>query len=601
MSQTAQDQTVSERDLTVEASLPAAFQQTVSRVPDRVAIRTLGGGVSITWREYGERVESIARGLARLGVGAGDTVAIMLVNRPEFHPVDAAALHLGALTVSVYNTYPPDDVAYIVSDAGAKVIVCETAFLETVQAARAQTGLEHVVVVDDDAPAGALSLAQVERDGDSSLDFEQCWRAVTQDDLAVLIYTSGTTGPPKGVELTHGAILGNLMGMHRAIGTVDGARVVSLLPMAHIAERQFSHYRPMAYGFTATSCPNPRELVQHLLDVRPHYFFAPPRPLEKFRAALEGKIAQDPELGAPAQELLAAGRKEFELQQAGEPLPSDLVERLAELRATVGRDLLSTFGLECIEVALTGAAPVQPDLIVFWNAIGLPLLEMWGLSECGGFGASNRPGEITVGTVGKALPGIEISLLDDGEILLRSPWIMRGYRNLPEQTAESIDQDGCLHTGDVGAWDDRGNLRIVDRKKELIINAAGKNMSPVNIETKLKDASPLIGQAVTIGDSRPYNVALVVLDPDAAGAFAQRMGKPQAPLEELVQTDELQEEIARAVADANERMSRVEQIKRYRVLADEWLPGGDELTPTMKVKRKPISQKYQATIDELYA
>ena len=600
MKQETQDQAVTDRDLTAEASLPAVFQQTVMRVPGRVALRTLGGGVSITWSEYGQRVETIARGLARLGVGPGHTVAIMLVNRPEFHLVDTAALHLGASTVSVYNTYPAEDVAYVVENAGAKVLVCEAAFVDVVQSAPAQAGLEHVVVVDADAPAGMLTLAQVERDGDPELDFDHRWRAVVQVDLAVLVYTSGTTGPPKGVELTHGAILGNLMGLHGAVGTVDGARVVSLLPMAHIAERQFSHYRPMAYGFTATSCPDPRELVQHLLDVRPHYFFTPPRPLEKFRSALDAKVGQDPELGASAHNLLAAGARELKLQRAADPLPADLVETLAELRSTVGRDLLATFGLECVEVALTGAAPVQPDLITFWNAVGLPLLESWGLCECGAFGASNRPGDITVGTVGKPLPGIEISLLEYGEILLRSPWLMRGYRNLPEQTAEAIDPDGWLHTGDVGAWDERGNLRIVDRKKELIINASGKNMSPVNIETKLKDASPLIGQAIAIGDQRPYNVALVVVDPDAAGAFAQRTGRPHASLEELVRLDELQEEIARAVATANERMSRVEQIKRFRVLADEWQPGGEELTPTMKLKRTAIAEKYQAAINELY-
>jgi long-chain acyl-CoA synthetase len=602
VSETAQDPAVTEHDLTTEASLLSAFQRTVARVPDRVAIRTLGDGVSITWREYGERVESIARGLAGLGVSPGDTVAIMLVNRPEFHLVDTAALHLGAATVSVYNTYPAEDVAYVVGDAGAKVMVCEAAFVDVVQAARAQAGLEQVVVVDDDEPADALSLARVEREGDPELDFEERWRAVGQDDLAVLIYTSGTTGPPKGVELTHGSILGNLQAVHRGLGTMDGARVVSMLPMAHIAERQWSHYRPMVYGGTTTTCPDVRQMVEHLLDTRPHYFFCPPRPAEKFRMGLQARIAKDPELGASAQELFALAARELELQKTGEPLPADQAESLAELRATVGRRLLSTFGLECVEMGMIGAAPVQPDLIGFFFALGAPLLEAWGLSECGAFGAFNRPGDIALGTVGKPPPGVEVKLADDDEILLRSPWIMRGYRNLPEQTAETIDAEGWLHTGDVGAFDDRGNLKIVDRKKELIINASGKNMSPVNIETKLKDASPLIGQAVAIGDSRPYNVALVVLDPDVARQFAKRIGLPkEASREELVAAEELQQEIARAVAAANEQMSRVEQIKRFRVLPEEWMPGGEELTPTMKLKRKPIAEKYQATIDELYA
>jgi long-chain acyl-CoA synthetase len=601
LSHTAMDLASADQDITLEASLCAAFQRTVARVPDRVALRTLGDGVSITWRQYAERVDAIARGLAALGVGPGDAVALMLVNRPEFHLADTAALHLGALTVSIYNTLPPADIAYILRDSGANVLITEAAFMGAIRKARAESPLEHVVVVDGDAGEDAITLAEVESARAHGTHGEGRWRDVGPDDLAVVIYTSGTTGPPKGVELTHGAVLGNVEGMHRAIGTRDGARVISLLPMAHIAERQFSHYRAMGFGFTVTCCPNPREIVDYLQEVRPHYFFSPPRLFEKFRAGIEAGLAADDELSAPARRALELGRRRLELEAAGEDCAGELTEELGELQRTVGHALLARFGLEEVDVALTGAAPVPPDLVAFWVALGLPLLEAWGLSESGAFGAFNRPDDVAVGTVGKALPGVEIRLADDGEILLRSPWLMRGYRNLPEQTSEAIDAEGWLHTGDVGAWDGRGHLRIIDRKKELIINAAGKNMSPANIESKLTDAHPLIGQACVIGNGRPYNVALIVLDPEAAVAFSREIGREGAPAAELSTHAQVEQAVAQGVAAANERLSRVEQVKRYKVLAEEWLPGGDELTPTMKLKRNPIAEKYAGEIDALYA
>jgi len=582
-------------------SLCAAFQRTAARVPDRVALRTLGDGVTITWAEYAQRVEAAARGLDALGVGPGGTVALMLANRPEFHVADTAALHLGALTVSVYNTLPPEDIGYVLRDSGARIVITEPAFVDAVRQARAASPLEHVVVVAPAAAEGEITFAELEASGTGGPELAQRWRALGPDHLAVLIYTSGTTGEPKGVELTHGSILGNVDGMHRAIGTRDGARVISLLPMAHIAERQFSHYRAMIHGLTVTCCADPRTIVEHLLEVRPHYLFSPPRLFEKLRSGIEAGLAADADAAPAARRALELGRRRLELEAAAEPVPAALSDELAQLQATAGRALLARFGLDEVDVALTGAAPVPPDLVSFWVSLGLPLLEAWGLSECGAFGAFNRPGSEAVGTVGTALPGVEIQLAEDGEILLRSPWMMRGYRNRPEQTREAIDSGGWLHTGDVGAWDDRGNLRIIDRKKELIINASGKNMSPSNIESKLKASHPLLGQACVIGNGRPYNVALLVLDPEVAAAFSRTIGREGASVAELATTDEVAQAVAQGVAQANGRLARVEQVKRYKLLADEWLPGGDQLTPTMKLKRKPIAEKYAAEIDALYA
>lgn len=511
-------------------TLPAAFRATVERNPDGVALRTLDDSETYTWRGYADEVDRVARGFAALGVGHGDTVAMLLSNRPSFHISDTAALHLGATGVSIYPTLPPEDIAWTVKDSGAKVIVTELAKLDDVRASQ----ITVPIVVVDGAQAGVISFADL--DGDH--DVERAWRDVQPDDVAVIVYTSGTTGTPKGAELTHAAVLGNSNGLHHAIGTLEGARVVSYLPMAHAAERQLSHYRAMVFGLEVTTCPDTRLMPDYLLAVRPHYFFAPPRMLAKFRAAAAG-------LDGP---------------------------------------ILKHFGLDQAVVALTGSAPVPAELTQFWLDAGLPLVEAWGVTECGAFGAFGRPGSYRVGTCGTALPGVELMLTDDGEILLRSPWIMRGYRNQPDATAEAIDRDGWLHTGDIGEFDD-GHLRIIDRKKEIIINAAGKNMSPAHIEARVKESGQVIGEAVVIGDNRPFNVALVVPDPVAASQLG----------------GEINEAIVDAMRRANARLARVEQIKRIEIVNDTWLPGGDELTPTMKLKRRAINMKYAATIDQIYA
>lgn len=511
-------------------TIPAAFQVTAERCADRVALRTVDDSERYTWSDYAREVSRVARGLAALGIGPGDTVATLLTNRPAFHIVDTASLHLGATGLSLYPTLPPEDIAWTVNDSDAKVVVTELAMLDSVRASEVRVP----IVLVGGEESGVVSF----EDLDGTLDVERAWRAVEPNDIAVIVYTSGTTGTPKGVELSHQAVLGNTSGLDHAIGTIDGARVLSYLPMAHVAERQLSHYRAMVFGLEVTTCPNARLMPEHLVAVRPHYFFAPPRMLAKFRAAaagLEGRI-------------------------------------------------LEHFGLDQAVVALTGSAPVPAELTQFWLDAGLPLVEAWGVTECGAFGAFGRPDDYRVGTCGPPLPGVELRLADDGEILLRSAWSMRGYRNQPEATAEAIDQDGWLHTGDVGEFDD-GHLRIIDRKKEIIINAAGKNMSPAHIEARLKESDQLISEAVVIGDNRPYNVALVIPDLEAASGL----------------DGDLSEAVVDAVRRGNARLARVEQIKRIEILREPWLPGGDELTPTMKLKRRAIHEKYAEAIDQMYA
>jgi long-chain acyl-CoA synthetase len=556
------------------ATVAEAFQLTAQANPDRCALRTKDDGFSISWAEYADRVRRTAAGLAGLGLGRGGAMALMLTNRPEFHWFDAAALHLGATPFSVYNTYTPDQVEYQVKDSGAIIVVTEKAFADRIR------GAEHVIVVDDGG--------EVESHASEDFDFEGAWRAVEPDDVLTLIYTSGTTGPPKGVELTHANLMAGVNGFDQVIAFPDDGRVVSWLPMAHIAERACSHYLPMLLGFTTTCCPDPRQVVAYLPEVRPTWFFAVPRIWEKLKAAIEAGVdaEQDAAKKQATQWALGVGLKKVRAEQAGEEVPEELAQEYAKADELVLSKIRARLGFDQVESVNVGAAPTPPEVIEFFHAIGVPLAELWGMSETSGYGACNPPERIKIGTVGPPAPGAEIRLADDGEVLIRGPFVMPGYRNQPEKTRETIDDEGWLHTGDVGEFDADGYLKIVDRKKELIINAGGKNMSPANIEAKVKASSPLIGQAIAIGDGKPYNVALITLDPDVAPSFPE---------------DRIQEEVQRGVDAANDQMARVEQIKRFKVLDEEWQPGGDELTPTMKLKRKPIHEKYAEQIEALYA
>ncbi|WP_407657157.1 AMP-dependent synthetase/ligase [Kibdelosporangium aridum] len=454
------------------------FQQTVAAHPDVVALRTPDDSARITWREYGERVRQIAAKLYALGVRKGDTVALMMTNRPEFHLVDTAVFHLGAIPFSIYNTSSAEQIDYLFGNAENRVVVCEKQFEPLACSAETVLTIEDLA---DDSP---------------DFDFDATWRAVDPDDVLTLIYTSGTTGPPKGVEITHRNIrfsMAAALEMPQFAAAATDGRVLSYLPDAHLANRYFAHYLPMCTGATTTCVSDPKTLASVLPKVRP-------------------------------------------------------------------------------------------------TAVGIPVCEGWAMSESSVHGTVNRPDALKPGTVGKPMPGVEVRLADDGELLLRSPAVMKGYRKDPVKTAEAIDAEGWLHTGDIGTISDDGYVSIVDRKKELIIYAAGKNMSPANIENAVKVASPLIGSVVAIGDRRPYVVALITLDPETGT-------DPHA----LAQDPEIVQAVTKAVREANATLSRVEQIKAFRILPTFWLPGGNELTPTMKLKRKPIAELYATEIDALYS
>jgi long-subunit acyl-CoA synthetase (AMP-forming) len=584
------------------ATIAEAFRITAAQLADQPAVRTKGDEVSLTWGELRDRVDRLAAGLAALGLERGDTLAIMLSNRPEFHIVDLAAMMLGATPFSIYQTYAPNQIEFVVTDAGARIAVVEQAYLdEFLEARKGVPSLEHVVVIDGDAPAGTLSLAEVEERG-GDFDGDAAAARVQPDDLLTLIYTSGTTGPPKGVQLTHRNLLAAVIGIEEMVQFPDGSRVISWLPAAHIAERGAHHYLPIVFGLTVTCCPDPRQVLAYLPEVRPQWFFAVPRIWEKLKAGLDTMTAGLPDAQREAtQRAVEAAVRKVRLEQGGEEVPADLAEEVARADAEIFAGLRAQLGLDQIEAVNVGAAPTPVEVLEFFHAIGIPLSELWGMSETCGAGTVNPPGAIKIGTVGLPAPGIEVRLAEDGEVLLRGKVVMAGYRNQPEKTAEAVDPDGWLHTGDIGELDEDGYLKIVDRKKEIIINSAGKNMSPALIEATLKSSSPLIGQACVIGDARSYNTALLVLDSDFAPVWAGQQGIDAAGLEELASDERMAAAVQEAVDAANSRLARVEQIKKFTIVRGDWLPGGDELTPTMKLKRRPIAAKYSEDIEGMYS
>jgi long-chain acyl-CoA synthetase len=585
-----------------EASTVAeAFRRTVAAAPDRVAVRTLDDAVSLTWAALARRVDAVAGGLAKLGVRRGDTVALMIGNRPEFHLVDLALTTIGATPFSIYQTLPPEQIAYVVGDAGARLAIAETALLPNLLAARRELpGLDRVVVIGA-GEAGTIPLGEVEG-SNPGFDVEAAWRAVAPEDVLTLIYTSGTTGPPKGVQLVHRNIMAAARVLRQVIPVPEGGRVISWLPSAHIAERAAHHYLPLIFGLTITTCPNPKELLTYLAAVRPHWFFAVPRIWEKMKAGLEARLAGLPdEQRGRVEAAFAASLEKVRLEQAGSPVPTALADQVAQADASIFAMLRSMLGLDEAVSVNVGAAPTPREVLEFFHAVGIRVGELWGMSETTGAGTVNPPERMKLGTVGKPVPGVEIRLAADGEVLIRGDVVMIGYRNMPEKTAEVLDADGWLATGDVGEIDADGYLRIIDRKKELIINSAGKNMSPANIESALKGASPLIGQVCVIGDARPYNTALVVLDPEYAATWAAQRGIADTPLADLARDARVHAAVQEAVNGANARLSRVEQIKQFHLVPGDWMPGADELTPTMKLKRKPISEKYAREIEAMYA
>ncbi|MEU1994445.1 fatty acid--CoA ligase FadD11 [Nocardia gamkensis] len=580
-------------------TLPAAFQYNATVDPDAIALRSPGDAATLTWREYAALVRRIAAGLSALGVRRGDTVASMMSNRIDFYPLEVGAQHLGATSFSVYNTAAPEQIAYVLGNAGVRLVMCEPRYVEPIRASGVE--LDHIVCLDD-APEGTLSLADVIAAGEENFDFDAAWHAVRPDDVATLIYTSGTTGNPKGVETTHANLMFECYAVDRVLGVRFGDTITSYMPTAHIADRLTALYFQEVFGTQVTCVADPTGIGAALADLHPTIWGAVPRVWEKLKAAIEFAVASEPDEDRRAAlhwALTVAARRSAH-QLNGEPVPEAVAAEWARADRLVLSGLRAKLGLDRVRWAISGAAPIPAETLGFFAGLGIPIAEIWGMSELTCICSVSHPGEAGLGTVGKLLPGMQARIADDGELQVRGPLVMKGYRGEPGKTAEAVDSEGWLSTGDVITIDDDGYLRVVDRKKELIINSAGKNMSPTNIENAIKAATPLIGAIAVIGDGRPYNTALVVLDAESAGPYAARHHLPDSSAAALSADAGVIARIAAGIAAGNARLSRVEQVKRFRLLPAFWEAGGDEVTLTMKLKRRVIAEKYATEIAELY-
>jgi long-subunit acyl-CoA synthetase (AMP-forming) len=577
-------------------NLPVAFLARARSHPDRVTLREHGSSETLSLGQWAARSSAIAGGLSRLGVTRGERIGLLLRNRIEFHLLDMGALLLGAIPFSLYLTAPANQLGEIVANAQPKTLIVEASALPVAREVRAQhRGITHLVVIDPgDLADGELSLAEVEAGCPDYFDAAASADEAASTDICTLVYTSGTTGPPKGVPFQHGAMLDCLDSIRQRFASNEADRAISYLPMAHIAERIFGHYAAFIYGYEVTSLPDMSQLNAALREVRPTRFFGVPRIYEKVLGGLHAAIASSPD-----HERL---RAEFgtRLARVREGRPAQADDRAASSGHDPLRPLVEATGLDQAHFLAVAGAPSTLDVLEELTAFGLPINEFYGSSEMIVVTAS-PPERIKLGTVGTPFPGIQLSLGDDGEVLVAGPQVMPGYFHDPERTAEVLDADGWFHTGDIGSLDEDGYLRIVDRKKALIINSAGKNMSPATIEQAIKGGQPLLSQVFAVGDRRPYNVALIVLDRDGLASFAAEHELDQRPFAELSRHPRVLDTIARTVATGNERLSRVEQIKRFRVLDHDWAIGSSFLTPTAKLKRGEIQAHYRELIEELYA
>jgi len=598
------------------------FHERVRNHPDKSAFRYKkdGGWADLTWRDYGDTVRRAGKSLLSLGFGHSDKISLLSANRPEWHMTDVTAMSLGGATAAIYATNSPEQVAYIVEHSDSKfAFVDSTEQLEKILKMRSELPkLQKVVVFDgaEDADKDfVMSWDEFLTLGTEVEDsrFDEAVRNVKPEDLATFVYTSGTTGPPKAVMLTHSNIwwTAEHSKAHIPIRDPEKARALSYLPLSHIAERMISHLLQIYYGSQTWFAGSIDTLLEDLQACKPTYFFGVPRVWEKFYAGVQAKMAAaDPndrktklakravELGRQVaiaeQEAVAAGGN---LADARVPVSVKL--RHALLDKLVLHKVRAAFGLDECNLPLSAAAPLNPDLIWFFHSIGLRIPEGYGQSEDNGPTTWNPSDAIKIGTVGTPLPGLEVKVADDGEILVRGGNVMSGYYKDETATKEAIDDEGWLHSGDIGEFDEHNYLTITDRKKEIIITAGGKNIAPSQIEERIK-FHPLISQVVVIGDKRPFLSALITLDPEKAPGWAKEHGI-EGDIGAIASNDRTLKEIEGTIDEVNKQFAKVEGVKRFRVLDRDFLQEEEEITPTMKVKRRKINELYGDVIEDMYS
>ena len=593
-------------------TIPALVHRNATEFAGQPALTTLGADDTLTWGELRDRVAAISRGLAALGLRPGDRMLIMMASRPEHWLVDLAAAHLGAVPSTVYATLSTDQLRFLGQHSASEIVVLEGAYqLDKWAPILAELPkLRHIVLVDEAAtrelPGPTIvTLRELEATGAAAhasdpTAFERAWKAVSPDQPVTMLYTSGTTGDPKGVVISHRNVIYQSVAIEHVLQVPDHPRSVAYLPLAHIAERMLGIYSPIYRAGHVTICADPTQLLSALGQVRPDGFFGVPRVWEKMVAGIQARFAAEPPMRAAVEAATAVALEVFKLKADGQPVPDDLAAKRAAMDEKVLRPIRALLGLDNALWAGSGAAPIPVEVLLFLAGLGIDVIEVWGMTETTGTATTNTPTDFRTGSVGKPVPGMDLKLADDGEILIRGPLVCMGYLT-PDGGIESpTDADGYLATGDVATIDDDGFVTITDRKKEIIITSAGKNIPPARIENLMR-AHPLVAQAVAIGDRRPYVTALVVLDEEMATGWAKAHGIEAPDLAALAADPAVVAEIQNAVDAANEKLARPEQIKTFHILPVAWTAESGELTPKLSMRRRVIGERYEQIIDAMYA
>ncbi|MEO6652235.1 MAG: AMP-binding protein [Ilumatobacteraceae bacterium] len=584
------------------------FLDTVAHHGDTVVLRWKqhdGAWAEQTLDELADHTARLVTAFRELGIGKGDRVALMLVNRPEFHPIDLAVLFCGATPVSIYNSSAPEQIDYLVNHCGAKVAIVEDEFVARFDKVRDQLpSLEIMVVIEPSDQTSDTILHYADLLDNEPADLADAVTIGEPDDLATIIYTSGTTGPPKGVMLTNYNIVWTLESISRSMKAqtdlteLTGFRHVSYLPMAHVMERLLGHYYLVEFATQVTCCPDTRQVAAFAAEVHPHLFIGVPRVWEKLHAGVTAAMSADPDKAKAFEDGLDAARPIAAKIRKGTATQEE-IETYEFLDSVAFQPVKQLIGLDEARICISGAAPLQADVMDWFQTIGVPLSEGYGMSETTAVLSWSH--DAKPGHVGRAAEGVEMKLGEDGEVLARGGNMFTGYLHAPDKTDETKDADGWVHTGDIGEIDDDGYLRIVDRKKEIIVTAGGKNISPANLEAALKSI-PLVGQACAVGDQKPFVTALVVLDPDAARTWATEhdLHGDDATVSSMADNPDVIAEIEQGLVEVMEPFNNAESVKKVKVLGDEWLPDTDLLTPTSKLKRRGILSTFANEIAALY-